>query len=260
MTGKYGAMKKSTGKIVRHIDEFESSVSLYNLLAGGKGKGIILLKKIVDQIQNDNYENVNSDSPPNILITGKEGKSITAIAFLRALGVQEIRQIQACFIEGDSYLVAFFQNSNANIGYIIRQIEKLQEGLLSNLWQILVEKRLRMFNFLSGQEEVHRISGIVVLTSSEIKKVSKPIVDAVDFVVELGEYTQEQLQLIVLQRLMFSNIDYENEEVFKSVVEYGNGQLKHIIRFLRTCYTIVRADGRCKLLLSDIEKAGRIEK
>ena len=254
-------MKKSTQKkIITDISAFDETISLYNLLAGGSGKGIILLRKLVDQIQNDNYENVNSNSPPIILITGREGKSVTAKSFLRALGIEETRQIQACFIEGESYLVAFFQNSNANIGYIIHHIEKLQEGLLSNLWQILEERKLRMFNFLSGQEEVHRINGIVILTSSDIKKVSQPVVDVINFVVQLEPYTQEQLELIVLQRLMCSGINYENEEVLKSVVEYGNRNLRDIIRFLRTCYILMRADGRDKLMLSDIEKAGRIEK
>ena len=252
-------MKKSDAKkIVRHIDEFENSVSLYNLLAGGSGKAVILLKKMVDQVQNDNFHNVIANSPPSLIIIGREGKSVTAKAFLRALGIEQIRQIQARYVEGESYLVALFQNSHANIGYIIHHVEKLQEGLLSYLWQLLKEKKLCIFNFLNQMEEVHKINGIVILTSSDIKKVSQPIMQAVDYVIKLEEYTQQQLELIVLQRLQFSGLDYENEEVLRTVVEYGNGQLRYIIRFLRDCYTVVRADGRDKLMLSDIEKAVKL--
>jgi len=252
-------MKKSDAKkVIRNIDEFDESISLYQLIPAGKGKGIMLLKKIVDQVHQDKYSRAVSNKLLSLIIYGKEGKSTVARGFLRALGIQEIRQIQACFVEGESYLLALFNTSNPDAAYIIHNVEQLKDGLQCYLWQVLVEKKFSLFNFLTQREETRRVNGILILTGGQLKKVSSQIIDAVDYIVEIEPYTQQQLELIVLQRLKFSGLDYESEQVFQEIIEYGNGELQHIIRFLRSCYVVVRADGRDKLMLSDIQRAVRL--
>ena len=252
-------MKKSTGKkVIRDIGEFDESISLYQLVPGGRGKGIMFLKRIVDQIHQDKYSRAVSRKLLSIIIHGKEGKGTVARGFLRAVGSQEVRQAQSHFMEGESYLLALFNTSSPDAAYIMHNIEQLKDGLQSYLWQVIVEKKFSLFNFLTGLEETRSIRGIMIMTSSQLKKVSSQILDAVDFIVEIEPYSQQQLELIVLQRLKYSGLDYESEQILREIVEYGNGELKHIIRFLRGCYVVLRADGRDKLMMSDIEKVVKL--
>ena len=100
--------------------------------------------------------------------------------------------------------------------------------------------------------------GWPVLTEKDINKVADPIVDAVDYIIEIEPYTQ-QLELIVLQRLKYCGVEYEKEEVLSQIVRGGDGQLKNIIKFLKLCITVMKSDGRDdRLMLKDVEKAGRI--
>ena len=49
-------MKKQDKQIGTYeLDEFEQYIHLWNVIPGGSGKGIVLLRKIVDSIQADNY-------------------------------------------------------------------------------------------------------------------------------------------------------------------------------------------------------------
>jgi len=251
-------MQKPTRKIVRHIDEFEETVSLYQLIPAGQGKGITFLKKLVDQVHNDSFSKVPLYRTPSVLICGKEGKGLISKTYLRALGVEKIVEIEASFIEGESYLLAFLHGSNCNAGFIIHHIDKLNDGLRNYIWEVVKHRKFSMYNFLNHFKENHSVRGFLVLTSGDKKKVHKAIIDAVDFIVELENYTQQQLELIVLQRLKFAGLNYENEEVLKEIIEYGNGQLRHTIKFLKDCYTVIRADGRDKLMLSDIQRAVRL--
>ena len=252
-------MNKSTGKkVIRDISEFDESISLYQLVPGGRGKGIMFLKRIVDQVHQDTFSKVHLYRTPSILICGKESRGLVAKAYMRALGLQNIVEIEASFIEGESYLLAFLHGSSSDTGFIIHGIERLHEGLRSYVWEVLKNRKFSMYNFLSSQKEVHSVRGFLVLTSSHLGKVSQPIVQAVDHVVQLESFTQQQLELIVLQRLKYSGIEYESEQILKEIVEYGNGELQHIIRFIKDCYVVLRSDGRDKLMLSDIQKAVKI--
>ena len=96
------------------------------------------------------------------------------------------------------------------------------------------------------------------MTAKDIKNVSGPILKAVDHTVEMENYKQEQLELIILQRIKYAHIDYENEIILKDIVLHGNKDLKQTIRFLKICIAVMQADGREKLLLSDVVKAKKL--
>ena len=45
------------------IDDFEQYAHLWNIVPGGSGKGVVILRKIVDAVKNDNYENPGNKLP-----------------------------------------------------------------------------------------------------------------------------------------------------------------------------------------------------
>ena len=72
-------MKKQEEEQKTHdLDDFQHHCNLWNIIPGGSGKGIVQLRKIVDQIHANNYSRPESKMP-SILITG-EGKILAAKA------------------------------------------------------------------------------------------------------------------------------------------------------------------------------------
>ena len=83
--------------------------------------------------------------------------------------------------------------------------------------------------------------------------------DVIDFIIEVEKYTEEQMKLIVLQRLKYIGIDYDCEDVLSEIVKYGKYNLRGIISFLKICIAVKRADfGRKELRLEDVERVGRM--
>ncbi len=114
------------------------------------------------------------------------------------------------------------------------------------------------YNYVSDDVDVYDVAGMIVITANDIDKVPKAIVDEVDYIVELEPYSQQQLELIVMQRLKYANIEIESDQILKSIVQFGNGEIKQIIRFLLDCYVAMRSEGRTKLLMSDVRTAVRM--
>ena len=108
--------------------------------------------------------------------------------------------------------------------------------------------------------DVIEVPGFVVLTSKHQKKVPAPILDAVQHIICLEDYTPEQLELIILQRLKYANIDYENEYVLQDIVRYGKNNLRLSIRFLKCCVAVMQSEGRQKLNVEDVIKSARLNR
>ena len=108
--------------------------------------------------------------------------------------------------------------------------------------------------------DVIEVPGLVVLTSKHQKKVPAPILDAVQHIICLEDYTPEQLELIILQRLKYANIDYENEYVLQDIVRYGKNNLRLSIRFLKCCVAVMQSEGRRKLNVEDVVRAARLHR
>ena len=65
----------------------------------------------------------------------------------------------------------------------------------------------------------------------------------------LEDYTDQQLELVVLQRLKYSQVDYDDEKILWLVVEYGLKDLHKIIRLLKDAITIMLSEGRTVLTM-----------
>ena len=232
------------------MSEFDNTVSLWQLIPAGKGKALTLLRTIVDSIH-------NSDNPklPSILIIGDEGKRTHANAFMRALGVKQIKEIHASLLQPLSGLIQFF-GSEYNVAHLIAYVELLEPAVELAICQIIKSNKYHLYNFLKEGKDTFNVPGLVVLTARNLKGVAEPIIEAVDYIILIEKYTH--LDLVLLQRLRYLKIDYECEGVLQEVLKNGKGQLKFMINFLQVCIAVMRADGRDRLLLQDVEKAERI--
>lgn len=245
-------MKNTQKQEIFELSTFDNSISLWQMIPSGRGKGLALLKAIVDSILNNNNSRI-----PSIIITGEEGKRTHSRAFIRALGIDNIAEIDASLLQPSSDLAQFF-NSDKNTAHLIINAENLWAAVQSVVIQICKKNKFQHYNYQKSQIDVFEVPGPMILTAEDIDKVPAPISDAVDFVIEIEKYTPEQLELVVLQRLKYAHIDYECETVLGEIVEQGNGVLRDVIKFLKICIVVMRSDERDLLKLEDIDKAGRI--
>ena len=76
----------------------------------------------------------------------------------------------------------------------------------------------------------------------------------------MENYTNGQLKLVILQRLKYAKVDYENESVLKNIVRYGQNDLMKSIKFLRCSVAVMQSEGRHKLLKEDVVKGARLNR
>ena len=245
-------MKKQKEQLTIDLDSFDD-VSLYQLIPSGRGMGQSLLKTIVDSVHNGNAK-LNS-----LLIAGKEGLQTHSSAFIRAMGFETFDQIDGSLLQHISGLHNFFCGEE-NEAHIISNIEKLPHVAQLHVSNILKKKKFCPYNYLKEGQDIFDVCGLVVMTSREIKKIPEPVLDAIDHIVQLEDYTPQQLELIVLQRCKYAHVEIENDNILKDIVKYGRNNLKQSIRFLKTCIAVMLAGGRRELLQEDVLKATRLSR
>lgn len=243
-------MKKETTKIA-DLAEFDQSVSLYQLIPAGTGKGLSLLKKIVDYILTAKPARI-----PSVLITGGQGIRTHAHAFLRALGLEDTREMDGFLMQPCSCLIEFFRAPSANTtGYIITGTHQLDAQVQVKLSDILNRRKFHMFNFIKESKETYGVEGTLILTAPSIFVVPDPIRRTADYHVAIEPYTHQQKVLIGLQRIKYCGIGYQSEEVLEEIVMRANGDLRQMVQLLQIGITLISTDGRMELDVKDIRKA-----
>jgi len=249
-------MKKQVRQQEPIIDlETFNEVSLWQMLPSGRqGMGQVLLKTHVDAVLNGRA------TLHSMLISGPEGLRTTAGAFVRALGIDNYNQTDASLIQSVYDLHIFFCGEQ-NEAYIITNIERLAPALRAHLCDVLKRRQLRLYNYGTQTNDIYEIPGLVVMTSKDVKKVPEPILDVIQHTCEIEKYTSpEQLELVVLQRLKYASVNYENENVLKDIVKYGNSTLDNCIRFTMSCLTVMQSECRRILMHKDVIKTARLNR
>jgi Holliday junction resolvasome RuvABC ATP-dependent DNA helicase subunit len=236
---------------VRDLSAFDRSVSLYQLLPCGDGKALRILKTIVDACHEQPGRRV-----PSLLIVGNQGKSSYGRAFQRALGIEQIHETDARLLTAGVECSHFF-SPKENEAHIITSVEKLPVRAESYLYSILRNQTWSLKGW-DRKVETFPVLGSIVMTTGSLNAVSEPIRDAVDHIVQLSIYSEEQLRLIVLQRIRYCGLGYQEEEVLGEIVRQGHGTLRHIIRFLRVCIAVALSSDRSSIGLHEVHVAQRI--
>jgi len=248
-------MKKQVRQQEPIIDlETFNEVSLWQMLPSGRqGMGQVLLKTHVDAVLNGRA------TLHSMLISGPEGLRTTAGAFVRALGIDNYNQTDASLLQTVYDLHNFFCPEQYE-AYIITNLERLVPALRAHLYDIIKKRQLKLYNYGTQTYDIYEIPGLVVMTSKDRAKVAWAILDDIQHTVELEGYTSGQLELIILQRLKYASVNYENENVLKDIVRHGNNLLNNCIRFMTSCLAVMQAEGRCILLQRDVNKAVRLNR
>ena len=245
-------MKEQQKQIIR-IDDFDETVSLWQLLPAGVGEGLKHLKIIVDSIHNSRVE--QSKKPLSILISGKQGIRTHARALTRALGLQFIDETPACLLQTPLTAIhELFSPTRYSDSCIISGISLLCSASRKVVYEIITTGRYTIHNYLEKRTQYIPVNKLIIMTTHLLDKVPNYFMEKIDHVVEIEEYTDQQLELVVLQRLKYCQIDYDEEKVMWLIVEYGGKDLHRIIRLLKDAMTIMLADGRNVLTVEDVKK------
>jgi hypothetical protein len=245
-------MKKQSQQQIIDLDTFDD-VSLFQMIPAGTGMGLASLKMIVDSIHNGNAK------LSSLLLVGNAGLQTHSSAFLRALGIENYNHIYAAMFHNTHDMYVFFCTEQ-NDGYIINNIENAASSTQYHLCNILKKQQFSPYNYMEQKHDYYNVPGLVVMTARDLKKAPEPILDAVDHIVELENYTPENLELVILQRLKYASVEIEDEYILQEIVKYGDNDLVKSIRFMRCCIAVMQSGGRNRLQKEDVIKAGRLNR
>jgi len=234
------------------FDEFDQHVSLWNIVPAGKGHSLVVLRKIIDSIHNGTFK-----KNPSVIIAG-EGARTLGVALANTLCSEDIRQCDAKFLNNTRSQVEHFAASLFDTVHIISNINTIgmSEGVL---WHFLRNGHYKFQSFDGSHCQYIYVHGIMCLCCRDIKSVSPSIMSVVDHKITLEPYTQDQLKLLVHQRLTFCGMNYDNdEEVLAAIVKHGCAELPGIIDLLKMCVLLVHTEGRDKLGMGVVERAAKL--
>lgn len=236
------------------LDAYED-ISLWQLLPCGKnGKALKTLKSIVNSIQNGQAQK-EGPKPLSLLIAGEAGKLTHGYAFLRALGCEYIQHIHASMLQTPNDLIEFFHQSNPDTGYILSDLNNLPMSMKKRFYQILIEGSFTLLNQYNHTKVGHPVLGPVLGTVRKLNLIPDVIREQFEYAVELETYTDEQKKLILLQRLKYSNVEIENQDLLRILLLHSRSGLDELVRLLDLSITVMLGDGRNVLTSRDIRTA-----
>lgn len=253
-------MKKQQNQEKYDIDDFEKHCNLWNIVPGGSGKAILMLRKIVDCIQYDNYSAPRNKSPSFLLIgENNTGKNLVAKALANSLICSGIVEIPGEFFENGIPSLQFFSNNPPDTAHLITNVEKINRIGEAVLWKFLKRRECNYYNHSNlSYDRLIRCNGLIVMTARDTDKLGS-IVNAVDHTIYLEPYSSEQVKLITHQILkVFCGVEYDGEQVLQEIVEQSHAQIGQVIEFLKVCLLIMKAEMLDCLTVDLIEKVKRM--
>jgi hypothetical protein len=244
-------MKQQKNSQIR-LDEY-NSISLWQMMPSGDGLALKKLKAIVNSVLNGQTIR-ETNKPFSLLITGEAGKRTHAHAFLRALGIEHINHISAHLLQSTNDIIEYFCNNSPDTGYIISNLQLLPTGVHKKIYQVLAEGQYRSLNTFKMKLEDTPVFGTIVCTAREEKLLPTEFNDSFEFNCELMGHTQQQKELIALQRLKYANVEIENEDVLRTLMLFSPNNLYGLIRLIQLSMVVMMSDSRNVLTSRDVQK------
>ncbi len=235
-----------------NTEDFEQVVSLWQVVPSGMGYGLAQLRAIVDSQLNGTGSSLRS-----VLITG-EAAELHGSAFLRAMGYENINQIHGALLQPAHRVVEFFCHS-MDTAHLITHVEHMITAIHPYICQAVRCGQYAVYDYGKRELVAYSVPSPIVLTASNKKNVPAPMVEAVEYVVHIEPYRAEQLELVALQRLKYSGLTYQDEQVLRQIVRGGRERYDSVIDLLKLVMLLVKADGRQVVGISDVEKALRMK-
>jgi hypothetical protein len=251
-------MKQDQKKEYVDLEDYDSSVSLWQMVPSGNGKGLNKLQLLVDAVHSGPIG--HSSKPLSILIAG-EAKKTHSRAFLRALGATDIAELPAYLLTLRFGLSDFVASQESFDGLLLTNIEQTAVYYMRCLYQYLKEGRYLIKNLSRIDETPFPFDIIygncpIVLTTGDINVIPAFVKQTIDFVVTIEPYTEEQIKQILVQRIKYlGTIDYEGQILIDKLVEIGKGKLDKSIALLKDSLLAMHAEGKTLLTLKHVERA-----
>jgi len=240
------------------LGDYDTSVSLWQMVPSGNGKGLNKLQLLVDAVHSGSIG--HSSKPLSVLIAG-EAKKTHSRAFLRALGSVDIAELPAYLLTLRYGLSDFVASQEVFDALLLTNIEQTAVYYMRCLYQYLREGRYFVKN-LSRIDETPFPFDIVygqcpiVLTTSDINVIPAFVKQTIDFVVTIESYTEEQIKQILVQRIKYlGTIEYEGQSLIDKIVELGKGKLEKSISLLKDSLLVMHSEGKTLLTLKHVERA-----
>ena len=180
-------MKKQEQKQIVSVDEFDRTVSLYQLIGAGAGRGLMHLKCIVDAVHNTSEPDITR--PISLLIVGKQGKRTHGRAFLRALGLEHINEMPAQLLQASaSAMPEFFSPFLLCDSFLVSNIEVLYPAVLKTLYEIITDGQYFGYDHSKKTRQVVPVPihyPIVMTTHKEEDKLPQYFTQRIDHIVKL---------------------------------------------------------------------------
>lgn len=242
--------KQKENHLITDINCFDEEASIYKILF--QDRATALLKYIIDKISIDKYENVNYRLP-SILIAGKEvGKQLIARAFTNSI-CANFEHIQGKNLGMGGYCGSLYENSDKETVYYISSADKLSPYSVSLLLQYLRQGFVAFKSQMTGENKiVSSENKLFIFSADDSKKLCPDLFRAIDYHCYLQNYTVQQMEIIVEQRLKWSGSDFD-KEVPAIIVHNSRGSISNCMRLLSLCYLVMRGNGRNKMTAKDIE-------
>jgi len=242
------------------LHELEQFINLWSIVPGGSnGKGVVLLRKIVDSIHCGNYLNpVNR--LPSFLIIGQfgTGKRLVSKALANSMAMEDIRECPAQYLDNGISSNTFFEDSTPFTAHIITGVHDAKR-CESVLWRYLREGKCAYYNFMDGTcSKVIYCNGLIIMTATSKEAVSPLLLKATTHVIDLEPYTQEQLKSILHQYLFFMGIEYQGEAVLEELAKTKSTDIKKSIELLKIAVNLMRAELQDYLTVELVNKAKRL--
>jgi hypothetical protein len=242
-------MKQQERQTISHINSFNDEVSIYKVLF--QDRTTTLLKKIVEQISNDRFDG-NRAKYPSILLIGNSSKKLLAEALCNTICFN-YEEIQGDLLGQGGQTNTLYENAPRETLFHISLADKLSNYSISSLFRFLRQGYVLCRNpFTRESEMVHTMGKMFVFSAKTVENMNADLRKIIDHHCYLSDYNDEQLRVIVSQRLHWCNIEY-NEQVPVVIVEHSQGSISNCINLLKTIYCIIRAGCKSKIEVDDVE-------
>jgi hypothetical protein len=243
------------------LENYDTSVSLWQMVPSGQGKGLGKLQLIVDAVHSGPIG--HSTKPLSVLIAG-EAKKTHSRAFLRALGAVDIAELPAYFLTLRYGFSDFVASQESFDGLLLTNIEQTAVYYMRCLYQYLKEGRYLIKN-LSKLDETPFPFDIVygqcpiVLTTADINIIPSFVKQTIDYVVMIEPYTEEQIKQILVQRIKYlGTIEYEGQSLIDRIVELGKGKLEKSISLLKDSLLVMHSEGKTTLTHHHLDRVVKL--
>ena len=141
-----------------------------------------------------------SNNPLSLLISGSQGCRTHARSFLRAIGLEYPSEMPANLLMVSPYeIYSFFAPDRACDSYIISSVSLFSPGALKFPYEVMTTGSFSVYYTNKKMTETIPVFMPLIMTTHTLDKVPNYFLEKINHVVEIENYSDTQLELIILR-------------------------------------------------------------